>query len=76
MCHMLADTAKELHAMADTIGVDRRHYQDNLSAPHYDICKAKRAIAVQHGAIECDFRRIVAVMRRINGDRSRYNKST
>lgn len=39
MCHMLADTTEELHAMADKIGVARRWYQGD----HYDICKAKRA---------------------------------
>ena len=48
MCHMGADTAEELHAMADAIGVSRRWYQDK----HYDICLAKRAKAVELGAIE------------------------
>ena len=41
MCHMLADTLDELHAMADRIGVARRHFQTDSSAPHYDICKSK-----------------------------------
>jgi hypothetical protein len=27
MCHMIADTAAELHEMADKIGVDRRWFQ-------------------------------------------------
>jgi hypothetical protein len=53
MCHMVADTLEELHAMADKIGVARRHYQTaGGRSPHYDICKAKRALAVQYGAIE------------------------
>ena len=51
MCHMLADSPDELHAMAATIGVDTRHFQNMASTPHYDICKAKRAIAVNNGAI-------------------------
>lgn len=41
MCHMLADSPDELHAMADRIGVARRHFQGDASTPHYDICKAK-----------------------------------
>lgn len=48
MSHMIADTEAELHAMADRIGVARRWYQGD----HYDVCKAKRALAMQFGAIE------------------------
>lgn len=48
MCHMIADTETELHAMADRIGVARRWYQVN----HYDICLSKRAKAVAAGAVE------------------------
>jgi hypothetical protein len=69
MCHMLADTPEELHAMADKIGVARRWFQDpktmNVSTPHYDIAKSKRALAVAAGAIECDRNALVAVVRRI-----------
>ena len=64
MCHLLADTLDELHAMADTIGVARRHFQGDASTPHYDICKSKRALAVRHGAIEVDRRRVVEIIRR------------
>jgi Protein of unknown function (DUF4031) len=52
MCHMLADTPAELHAMADRIGVKRKWFQRKASAPHYDICKSKRALAVAAGAVE------------------------
>lgn len=53
MCHMIADTDEELHAMADRIGVSRRWWQ----APpkyrsHYDIALSKRARAVEAGAVE------------------------
>jgi len=51
MCHMLADTLQELHAMADKIGVQRKWFQEK-NVPHYDICKAKRALAVKFGAQE------------------------
>ncbi|WP_081284722.1 DUF4031 domain-containing protein [Chromobacterium subtsugae] len=55
MCHMLADTDEELHAMAARIGVARRWHQ-SASTPHshYDVCLAKRAAAVRLGALEID----------------------
>ena len=67
MCHMLADTLEELHAMADRIGVARKHYQGppKTTTPHYDICKAKRALAVKCGAVEVTTRELVAVRRRL-----------
>lgn len=65
MCHMVADTAEELHAMAARIGVERRWFQANASFPHYDICRSKRALAIRCGAIEIDRRELVAVMRRV-----------
>ena len=52
MSHMVANTLEELHAMADKIGVSRRHFQDKPNKPHYDICKEKKALAIQNGAIE------------------------
>lgn len=52
MCHMIADTAAELHAMADRIGVARRWYQGD----HYDIALSKRALAVAAGAREITWR--------------------
>ena len=64
MCHLLADTLDELHAMDDTIGVARRHFQGDASTPHYDICKSKRTLAVKHGAVEADRRLVVEIIRR------------
>ena len=58
MCHMLADTPEELHAMADKIGVARRWYQRRAATPHYDICRSKRALAVATGAREVVAREI------------------
>ena len=52
MCHMLADTPAELHAMADKIGVARKWFQATASTPHYDIALSKRAFAVAYGAVE------------------------
>jgi hypothetical protein len=65
MCHLLADTPEELHAMADRIGMPRKWYQREASTPHYDISKAMRAEAIAAGAIEVDRRGLVAVIRRI-----------
>lgn len=57
MCHMLADTASELHSMADTIGVARKWFQGD----HYDICLAKRNAAVRAGAKECSRRDMIRI---------------
>lgn len=65
MCHMIADTLEELHAMADRIGVDRRWFQAKASFPHYDVCKSKRTLAVKAGAIECHRKEFVTHLRRI-----------
>ena len=50
MCHMVADTLDELHAMADKIGVSRRWFQNKSGHPHYDIALSKRKLAIQFGA--------------------------
>ena len=68
MCHLVGDTLEELHAMADQIGVARRWFQERASFPHYDICKAKRLLAVQAGAIEVNNRELVAIMRRFRAN--------
>lgn len=60
LCHMLADSVDELHAMADRIGVARRWFQ----VDHYDICLAKRALALRAGAVEISRREAVAVRAR------------
>lgn len=71
MCHMLADTDDELHAMADLIGVARKWWQSpaKTSGSHYDIALSKRAIAVTHGAVEITVRQAAAMnsMRRVTG---------
>lgn len=70
MCHMIADTDEELHAMADAIGVARKwHQAPPKHTSHYDICQTKRALAVQHGAIEVTWKDLGAMelRRRITG---------
>lgn len=67
MCHMIADTPDELHAMANRIGVARRWFQAPPKASfwHYDIAQSKRALAIGAGAIDCDRNAFVAALRRI-----------
>lgn len=56
MCHMWADTLPELLRMADAIGVRRKWLQKppDASWTHFDICLAKRKLAVAKGAVETD----------------------
>ena len=63
MCHMIADTPAELGAMADAIGVARKWFQADASAPHFDIAQTKRALAIEHGAIDADRNTFVFAMR-------------
>jgi hypothetical protein len=65
MCHMIADTDDELHAMAEKIGVARKWWQaPPAHSSHYDIALSKRAIAVQLGAVEITWRQCGAMNRR------------
>lgn len=64
MCHMLADSDEELHAMADKIGVARRwHQYPGTIKSHYDICLSKRSLAVAHGAVEITMRETGEILR-------------
>ena len=64
MCHMVADTDDELHAMADRIGVQRKwHQKAGTPHSHYDIALTKRSLAVAFGAVEIDRRRLAEIVR-------------
>ena len=71
MCHMIADTDEELHAMAARIGLARRWHQapPKASTSHYDIALTKRAEAVAAGAAEISQRQtaMMAARRRATG---------
>lgn len=63
MCHMIADTDDELHAMAAKIGVARKWHQNKASGSHYDIALSKRSEAVAAGAVEITLRQASAMCR-------------
>jgi hypothetical protein len=71
MCHMLADTDEELHAMAEALGIVKQHWQrpPKASTSHYDIAQSKRALAVKYGAIEVSMEQMaaMALRRRLAG---------
>jgi hypothetical protein len=62
MCHMIADTEAELHAMAERIGIARRWYQGD----HYDVTLERRGHAIALGAVEITWRQcsLMTVLRR------------
>lgn len=57
MCHMFADSTKELLTMVDKIGVRRKWIQHaGTCNEHFDICFSKRIKALSNGAKEIGFR--------------------
>jgi hypothetical protein len=70
MCHLIADSVDELHAMADTIGVARKWYQaPPKHSSHYDIALSKKTLALDAGAIPITWRQAGAMnaRRRVTG---------
>lgn len=65
MCHMIADTDDELHAMAVAIGMKRAWFQADASTPHYDVSLTLRAKAIELGAVELGRNEFVTVLRRL-----------
>lgn len=56
MSHMIADNKKELLEMAKKIGVNVKWIQKEGTAhEHFDVCKAKRTLAIKHGAVAISF---------------------
>jgi hypothetical protein len=65
MSHLIADTQDELLAMADCIGVQRKWLQNRGTATeHFDVCKAKRELAIAAGALSVGRVDFVGVIRR------------
>lgn len=68
MCHMVADTAAELHEMAQAIGMQFSWFQPR-SWPHYDVCLSRRAQAVERGAVEVTQRELVRIIQKLRSER-------
>jgi hypothetical protein len=62
MCHMIADTQKELLEMADKIGLTRGWIQE-VSTPreHFDISITKKKMAIKFGAKEITMRELAEI---------------
>ena len=59
LCHMIADSPAELLEMADRIGLNPKWLQKaGTHKEHFDVGKAKRALAVSAGAIEITWREL------------------
>jgi hypothetical protein len=76
MCHMWADTHDELLAMADKIGVQRKWLQQPPKASwvHFDICLAKKKLAIKHGAVLTDKYGPIEHLARMLGDTIRLKR--
>jgi hypothetical protein len=53
--HLVATTPRELHDFARAIGLQRSWFQDHWPYPHYDLNVAKRAQALNNGAIPIEY---------------------
>jgi Protein of unknown function (DUF4031) len=64
MCHLTADNLEELFKMVDKIGVNRKWFQ-RTRFPHFDICLAKKELAIKNGAVEVTPKEIVKIAKQL-----------
>ena len=69
-CHLIADSTDELMQFAVSMGLRPEWYQPK-SSPHFDLTADGRALAIQHGAIELDFRAFVGKLRELREKRKK-----
>lgn len=63
MCHMIADTRKELLDMVKLIQVKEKWLQKKGTyQEHFDICWSKRKLAIQAGAKPVSSKELVRIM--------------
>lgn len=65
MCHMISDDIQFLHSFAAQLGIKSKWFQ-NTKYPHYDICKSKRKLAVELGAIEISTKDLIKICKNVN----------
>lgn len=55
-CHLyvMDDSLGVLHKFAGEIGLRRGWFQNHDIMPHYDLTRARRSVAISHGAISVD----------------------
>lgn len=75
MSHMAADSLKELHEMADAIGLQRKWFQD-FWLPHYDVCQSKKRIALSCGAVEVSTKELIITSRNSYGSARNHEGET
>lgn len=64
MCHMIADSDDELHAMADQLGLARKwHQKSGTNHSHYDLSIAYKAHALRLGAVQITRSELGAMLR-------------
>ena len=75
MCHMFTDSESmgELHDMARRIGIRRKWFQEHRKLPHYDVCKSKRELAIELGAIPCGREKVGEVMEKRRNSKGKGN---
>ena len=67
--HMWTDAdPQELHLMANRLGLKRSYYQEHGLLKHYDVIPTKRALAIQHGAVEGHVKNYLRELIRIRND--------
>ena len=63
-CHLVTDgDLEELHAFAARLGIPRQRFQHRSKYPHYDLPPARRALAIQLGAVPISSREMVRILR-------------
>lgn len=79
-CHLMTDgPPEELHAFAQSIGLQRRwaQHEDRPERLHYDVTESVRTRAVTAGAVEIPWRKIGDLMdAQRTGTKFRYKTTT
>lgn len=71
LSHMIADSVEELFAFCKVLEIDIKHFQVKPGMPHFDICQAKKKIALSLGknVKEVDDREIIRICKELYGSK-------